>query len=443
MSASGPTPPPAVLWITRTLEEAGHETWAVGGAVRDALLGLDPGDWDLTTAAPPGRVRRLFPRTVPVGIEHGTVGVLARDGRMYEVTTFRRDVETFGRRAVVAFADSVDEDLARRDFTINAIAWHPLRREFRDPWDGRLDLRARRLRTVGPPSERFAEDWLRVLRALRFAARFELTIDPGTWRAIVESPPFLDGLSPERIREELLKILSAPRPSSALRLYHQSGVLEALHPLLAGLSGVPHPDTAADLWEWSLRTCDALSPRRPMLRVAALLQGAGVPDARPGEPADLRARGVTRALVFLEGLRFSNAQIREISGLVDAALWPPPSDAEEGALRQWLHRTGREMQPSLARLWIAADRTAEGGWTPRLPLIRRLRRILQGGAPLTTAELAIDGRALMRLGMRPGPGVGRILRSLMDEVLSDPTRNTPGQLEARAREWIQREGAGP
>ena len=129
MERPRPSAPPAVRWVARTLEEAGHETWAVGGAVRDVLLGRPAGDWDLATHATPKEVRRLFKRTVPLGIEHGTVGVLARDGTMYEVTTFRRDVETDGRHAVVSFAETIQEDLARRDFTVNAIAWHPLREE--------------------------------------------------------------------------------------------------------------------------------------------------------------------------------------------------------------------------------------------------------------------------------------------------------------------------
>ncbi|HEV2132552.1 MAG TPA: polynucleotide adenylyltransferase, partial [Longimicrobiaceae bacterium] len=146
-------PPHEVRRIARRLEEAGHATWTVGGAVRDALAGIPPGDWDLTTAARPGEVQRLFRRTVPIGVEHGTVGVLGKDGHLYEVTTFRRDVETFGRRARVAFADTLEEDLERRDFTINAVAWHPLTREVRDPHGGVPALRAGLLRTVGEAEE--------------------------------------------------------------------------------------------------------------------------------------------------------------------------------------------------------------------------------------------------------------------------------------------------
>src|SRR5690554_2631650 len=153
------SPPRGVVRITRRLEGAGFPTWAVGGAVRDRVAGRPAGDWDLATRARPDQVRSLFRRTVPIGIEHGTVGVLD-GGHMYEVTTFRRDVETFGRHAVVEFADDVEEDLARRDFTINALAWHPLTGELLDPFHGRRDLHERRLRTVGAPGDRFAEDYL-------------------------------------------------------------------------------------------------------------------------------------------------------------------------------------------------------------------------------------------------------------------------------------------
>ncbi|MDH3421587.1 MAG: polynucleotide adenylyltransferase, partial [Gemmatimonadota bacterium] len=151
MASPTPSAPPAVGWIARTLEEGGYDTWAVGGAVRDAYMGRPSGDWDLATRATPREVQKLFRRTVPIGIDHGTVGVLARDGTMYEVTTFRKDVETDGRHAVVSFADTIEEDLARRDFTVNAVAWHPLREVLLDPFGGVGDLERRILRTVGAP----------------------------------------------------------------------------------------------------------------------------------------------------------------------------------------------------------------------------------------------------------------------------------------------------
>src|SRR5688572_12893691 len=206
-SASGPmsllNPPDTVRQLATTLEKAGFETWCVGGAVRDALLGRRHLDWDLATAATPDQVQRLFRRTIPLGIAFGTVGVLDRDGRMHEVTTFRRDIETDGRHAVVKFGASLDEDLARRDLTINAIAYSPSRDVLHDPFGGRDDLERRSVRAVGEPRERMREDRLRALRAIRFAARFGFTMDPETWAAITESAPHLQRLSAERVHQEL------------------------------------------------------------------------------------------------------------------------------------------------------------------------------------------------------------------------------------------------
>src|SRR5690242_733616 len=158
-------PPDTVVEIARVLTAAGFETWCVGGAVRDALLGATHLDWDLATAATPAQVRRLFRRTVPVGVEFGTVGVLDAENVMHEVTTFRRDVQTDGRHAVVEFGVSLMDDLARRDFTINAIAYHPIRHEWRDPFQGEQDLAKKLIRSVGDPNWRFQEDYLRILRA--------------------------------------------------------------------------------------------------------------------------------------------------------------------------------------------------------------------------------------------------------------------------------------
>src|ERR687885_1356861 len=222
-------PPEPVREIARKLERAGFETWCVGGAVRDALLGPPHLDWDLATSATPGDVRRLFRRTVPVGLEFGTVGVLDRQGTMHEVTTFRRDVQTDGRHAVVEFGASLDDDLARRDFTINAIAFSPTTGRIHDPFEGRADLKRRVVRAVGVPEERMREDRLRALRALRFAARFDFTIEPRTWQAIVASAPHLGRLSRERVKQELEQTMEqVDRPGRALTLWRDSGALASL-----------------------------------------------------------------------------------------------------------------------------------------------------------------------------------------------------------------------
>lgn len=457
-----PRPPEAVRWIVQTLEDEGFEAWAVGGAVRDTLLGLPGKDWDLTTSARPERVQRLFRRTVPVGVEHGTVGVLARDGVLYEVTTFRRDVETDGRHAVVAFADSVDEDLARRDFTINSIAWHPLRRELRDPFGGVDDLEAGVVRTVGVAADRFAEDYLRVLRALRFAGRYGMEVHQETWEALVAARGELVRLSPERVREELLKVLGLHTPSAALALYAASGVADVLLPEIVprgegadperapigsgsrmlrtgGGGSEPAPLPGMDRWGRTLMVLDALPWDRPLHRLALLLHGAGLPPGDQGR----RAR-VTRALGFLERLRFSNQQLRQVAALVDGAGSPPPAASSTVEFRRFLARTGREPLPALGRIWLAEARVASrvDGVPPGevVERVRGLRRAARSGDPLALDELALDGRGLIRMGLKPGPRFRPILEHLLECVILDPSRNRREWLEVEVERWIAREG---
>jgi tRNA nucleotidyltransferase (CCA-adding enzyme) len=448
-----PQPPGYVLWAAKTLEEAGYETWAVGGSIRNTLLGIPTEDWDLATRAHPGVVRRLFPRTVPLGIEHGTVGVLTRGGVMLEVTTFRKDVETFGRHAVVEFAEDLREDLSRRDFTVNAIAWHPLTGEYRDPFDGRVDLAAGLLRTVGNPVDRFAEDYLRVLRALRFSGRFSFKIHEDTWDALRGADGELGILSHERVREELLKILSDdPAPSRALSLYRLSGVLDALYPEIAVGKGCERPGHPEDLWVHSLLLMDFLPPSRPLLRLAAFFQGVGLPEALEGEgflgdegnDPLIRSRERTAALMIR--LRFSNAQVREVSELLGAGLEAPVHLKTGGEWRRWLHRAGPHHLTSLSRIWLAKARLDWDRWQipgePVLRLLKALRREVKSGVALEQGDLAFDGRDLISMGLKPGPDFGMILADLMNRVLDDPTQNDPETLRSIVQDWIDRETHG-
>src|SRR5216683_7630718 len=227
--------PDTVLKIAKQLEGGGYETWCVGGAIRDNLLGVENHDFDLTTAAPPGEVRRLFKRTVPVGIEHGTVAVLDQQNRQHEVTTFRKDIKTDGRHAVVEFGVSLMDDLARRDFTINAIAYHPIRHEWRDPFQGEQDLQKRLIRSVGDPNWRFQEDYLRILRALRFSARFEFRIQARTLEAAKANVSGLAQLSAERVRDEWFKgLVQAKKASKLVLLWVETGAARIWLPELGG-----------------------------------------------------------------------------------------------------------------------------------------------------------------------------------------------------------------
>src|SRR5438309_8410527 len=253
--------PAEVLRIARTLEEAGYDTWCVGGAIRDNLLGVENHDFDLTTAAPPEEVRRLFKRTVPVGIEHGTLAVLDQQKRQHEVTTFRKDIKTDGRHAVVEFGVSLMDDLARRDFTINAIAYRAGRHEWRDPFHGADDLEHKLIRSVGDANWRFQEDYLRILRALRFSARFEFRIHPRTLEAAKANVQGLAQLSAERVRDEWFKgIATAKRVSKLLGLWLDVG---------AARLGLPEIRDAGGGMRDAWKVVDKL-PRDPVLITAFL-----------------------------------------------------------------------------------------------------------------------------------------------------------------------------
>ena len=464
------SPPDQVLWLWHTLEEAGFETWVVGGAIRDIMLGRLADDWDFATRAHPKQIMAAFHRTVPIGVDHGTVGVLAPDGTLYEVTTFRRDVETFGRRAVVEFAERIEDDLSRRDFTLNALAWHPGRNELLDPWNGAIDMDEQILRTVGDPAERFAEDLLRVLRALRFAGEFGLTIEAETWRALLSAVPQLSRLSSERIQEEMMKVLSQARsPSVALGLYAESGVFAELYPELDlglpiagaeedGLSDAPRGDAArrqVDL-DHTLWACDAVPRTRPWVRLSVLFARASAPQGQPavdtngttrdakgttrdaeGPPQDATRRAIE---TLMDRLRFSNADTKRVA-TVAASLSPAPLSEEPVGLRRWLNRVGPENFTDIARAWLAGARAHEKSEralhqdaSPR-DVIRRinaLRTVLREEPPLTIGDLALDGTDLKELGLPPGPQFGEILRYLLEEVLDRPEANNRADLKALA-----------
>jgi tRNA nucleotidyltransferase (CCA-adding enzyme) len=427
-------PPPAVLLIARTLEDAGFETWCVGGAVRDALLGHPHLDWDLATAARPHDVARLFRRTVPVGIAFGTIGVLDASGVLHEVTTFRRDVNTDGRHAIVEFGATLVEDLARRDYTINAIAYHPGREVVEDPFGGRRDLDARVIRAVGDPEERMREDRLRALRAIRFAARFNFEIEPATWRAILNSAPHLGRLSAERVKQEIEKTMDQVRcPSVAFRMWQRSGAFETLLPGLSDASDI---------------------------ELATIDQIAVPPGQRPSEvPIAKVNRRVMRLVALfaavepmsvletLKNLRFSNSDATWISAIVSLSAsmhgemqfaLAGETRVADGVLRRWAAMTGRTRLASVLRL-AAARWSAErqhGAVAPSPEAVhsayRRAIRVAYRD-PVEIADLAVDGNDLARLGIR-GPAVGKTLRNLLETVITDPASNTREiLLEAAAR----------
>lgn len=410
--------PAPVRALAGRLETAGFETWTVGGAVRDALRGSasERVDWDLATRATPRQMRRVFRRTVPLGPEHGTLGVFGSNGVMYEVTTFRRDVATDGRRATVAFADTVEEDLARRDFTVNAMAWHPSRRRLLDPHGGRRDLEQGVLRAVGDPAERFREDYLRVLRGLRFAGAFGMKFDPNTWNGLVAAVPGLDRLSRERVRDELTRVLAARRPSRALELYQSSGAM-----------AVVMPDAVRPLEARGLALVDAVRggrERRLAVRLAAVLLLVLEPPVSP----EVAARTLGR-------LRFSRALTERIAAAVGAGLKPASGLFQDTVeRRRWTATAGREGVRDAARLWAAALRaeSASGARVRALRLLSQVRDDLRRRVPMSLGELKVNGTDLMARGWPRGPQIGAALRRLLEAVWEDPSRNEKSVLLALA-----------
>jgi tRNA nucleotidyltransferase (CCA-adding enzyme) len=379
--------PPEVHRIAARLIEAGFDTWCVGGAVRDNLLGHANSDVDLATAATPDDVMRLFKHTVPIGVEHGTVAVLDTHRQPHEVTTFRRDVRTDGRHAEVAFGVSLDEDLARRDFTINAIAYHPVSGEWRDPFDGQGDLERRLIRAVGDPERRFREDYLRILRALRFAARFDFAIDARTWDAMLACVDGLEHLSAERVRDEWFKgLTTAQRPSELVRLWGDVGGLQK--------------------WMAEVVKRETRNVKRE------------VADQLPRDPVLITAYLSDDPVATLTRLKCSRAEIERGRSIAVHRETAPPVDDEE-AVRRWMSQAGAAVDD------VVTVAVAEGWGAELRDAVERVR---SSGAPLTIADLAVTGNDLIAAGVPEGPEIGARLRNLLDAVLEDPAKNTKEEL---------------
>ena len=443
--------PAHVLEIARVLDRAGHRTWVVGGSLRDQLRKImdgsspSPGaDWDLATNAKPAVVQRLFKRVIPTGIKHGTVTVmLGQHG--YEVTTLRGEGGyTDGRRPdAVYFVDEIREDLARRDFTINAIAYDPLARVVDDPFDGIGDLQRRLIRAVGAPAERFGEDGLRVLRAARFVATLEFELDPETARAIEPSLYSFRKVSPERVRDEWVKAMKGRAPSRAFRVMRDHGLLDVTAPELLARSE-SGGDSPLDV---ALRAVDSSAPVAAV-RFAALVHNIGstsVTDQHANHSAEL-------TFGLLSSLRFSNKDRDRITSLVRYHRAPNPDTLSDADLRRWLKRIGPELLDDLHSLMIAVARAHTEPPTPEASspqraatlaeverLVGRARALLELAPPLSIGELALSGNDLRQeLNLPPGPLLGRTLQALLELVLDDPELNQRARLLALARETVSK-----
>jgi putative nucleotidyltransferase with HDIG domain len=437
---------PLLREVGAVFAASGRSVYLVGGAVRDLLRGGRPADADLATDAAPGEVMRMFRSVIPTGIRHGTVTVRYKR-RSIEVTTFRTDGRYGdGRRPdSVRFAGSIEDDLSRRDFTMNAIAARIPDGLLVDPFGGRADIARRLVRCVGSPDERLAEDGLRALRAVRFASQLGFAADEGILDAIRRRPGILDGVSAERSRDELDKIVSSARPSTALLLMEGCGLLGILLPELARCRQTEQNGWHSfDVLAHSLLACDyaALHGYPQAVRLAALLHDIG-----KAETAALNAEGVwtfhgheqvserlTRAL--MARLRYSNAQVEAVALLVREHMFHYTDDWSDSAVRRFVRRAGEETLPALFDLRRADSFAMRGEEPPSsltLPLADRVAAVLSKGRALGLRDLAAGGSDLIAAGIPAGKRMGVILGQLLEAVLDDPALNTKDALLEIAR----------
>jgi tRNA nucleotidyltransferase (CCA-adding enzyme) len=449
---SHPWPRGASAALAR-LREQGGRAYLVGGSVRDVLLDR-PGDprLDVATNLEPSQVMARFPRVEPIGLEHGTVLVIEPDLE-FECTTFRREGGYADARHPdsVEFTDDPLADLARRDFTGNALAFDPSSGELLDPHGGARDLELGRLKAVGDPVARFREDALRPLRAARFAATLGLELEPGTRAALGKANDRARLVAMERVREEWMKLMAAATPSTAIELLRQAGLLAIWMPELDACAGVPQNRFHAyDVYEHSLRVVDAAAAR-PRVRWAALLHDIGKPQTRVIRHGDATfyghaERGAELADAILERFRFPTDERRAIVHLIRHHMFDFRREWSDAALRRWLRRVGVDAVADLFDLRVAD--VLGTGRTLAYPVVldemrQRIQAMLEAEHALTVRDLAVDGRDVMEtLGVGPGPEVGEALEALLQLVLDDPMRNEREQLLAALRDGVPRRNDG-
>lgn len=438
--------PNHVTYLLRRLQANGHSAYAVGGCVRDTLLGRVPGDWDVCTSATPEETEQCFSdlRVIETGLKHGTVTVLL-EGAAFEITTFRRDgtYADHRRPEQVAFVSSLEEDLARRDFTINAMAVG-LDGVVIDRFGGQEDLKDRRIRCVGDPDQRFQEDALRILRGLRFAAQLEFRIDPETAAAMERCRDLLQYVSGERVYAELTKLLVGPGAARVLEDYGHilTAVLPEIVPAMGFLQR--HPCHNRDVWGHTVEALGYSQPD-PMVRWALLLHDLGKPDCFTQDEQGIghfyghprRSEALARGI--LTRLHADKAAMETICALV--LRHDEGAPAERRVVRRWIGRYGSELLLRLLEV-KRADCLAHVD-TPKsraryaavLAFTDLTRQVLAEERCFTVKDLAISGRDVLAAGVAPGPEVGRLLNMLLEDVLEERCPNEPQALSLRLRQY--------
>lgn len=476
--------PVAVAGIIERLEELGHEAFAVGGCVRDTILGREPEDWDITTSAKPMEIKKAFARTIDTGIQHGTVTVMI-DHVGYEVTTYRIDGEYEDNRhpAQVEFTTNLCRDLERRDFTINAMAYNKSQ-GLVDEFDGIGDLERGVIRCVGDPDRRFDEDALRMLRAVRFSGQLGFAIEKNTRRAIVERAHHLEHISAERIRVELTKLLVS-KDAGQLREAVATGMTKIFLPELDRIMPVEqkNPHHIATVGEHSIHSIEMMNcffgkifrqqaewenvpekvrclgeelaagcseKEHTALCMTMLLHDVAKPDCMTVDEEGIGhfyghpRMGEKTAGRILRRLTFDNETTDLVKRLIrwhDDRIEPSLK-----AVRKAAAKRGRDIMPLLflvrfADILAQNPEEAETKLEEVLAVKKVYQEVLETEAPLSLKELAVTGRDLMELGMEPGPQIGEILKMLLEEVLEEPERNIRETLLELAKEKIGKQGS--
>ena len=441
-----PSIDPEVRRIADRIIQSGKKAFLVGGAVRDAFLRKPVMDYDIATDATPEECMSLFPFAIPTGIKHGTITIVPRSRRYkVEITTLRKEAAySDGRHPdSVTFVDDITQDLSRRDFTINAMAIDLMCNAFIDPFDGEKDLKDKIIRAVGNPMERFQEDGLRTVRAIRFSAQLEFAIEPNTLVAIAKCSDTLSKISTERIRDEFSKILLTAKPSVGLRLLSDTNLIKEIIPELEKCKGISQPDHGEqDVYNHLLSTVDAVIPdnlsedKVLILRLSALFHDIGKPACYRAENGkisfyrhEIESEKIARQILLR--LKYPNRVIDKVCHLVRYHMFNYEPGWTDAAIRRFVARVGFSSIPDLFTLRLADTMATTGkpiSWPALAEFRERIDRILEEKQALSLKDLAINGEDLAKIGIPRAKQMGEVLSELLDNVLEDPSLNTKEKL---------------
>ena len=448
--------------LNEIFSQNGFEAYLVGGAVRDVLLGKEASDWDVTTNAKPDQVMKIFNKVIPTGIDHGTVTVHFMKKEI-EVTTFRTESDySDGRHPdKVEYTGKIEEDLGRRDFTMNAIAASLFDGKIVDPYGGQADIEKKIIRTVGNPSDRFMEDGLRPIRAIRFASKLNFSIEKYTYLEIFEKEIHkkIQSVSVERFRDEFMKIMSSPIPSVGLKLLEQTGLMALLLPEVMDCRGCIQKDDRGyhqfDVMDHNIYACDGAPIEKPFIRLAAFLHDVGKPAAKIQRTIDglvinnfynheFYSSEITKKL--MTRMKFSNAEISYVTHLIQNHMFHYESNWTDSAVRRFIIKIGKENLNDLIDLRLA-DMYGKYNQPVRLhdsqacnlliELKDRVSALLEQDNALSLKDLKINGNDLILLGVK-GRQIGIILNDLFQTVIDDPKMNTKEKLLEISKNLIEK-----